>query len=76
MNLKANSKLLQQHLQSSTGKCVILKDISNLKNDMKKHNGYNRNDLQALVNKLQRKEGIAPHLYIQSHALAIASVAS
>ena len=39
--LKANSKLSQQHLQSTTRKCVILKDISNTKNDMKKHNGYN-----------------------------------
>ena len=56
--MKANSKLLQQHLQSTTGKCVILKDISNLKYDMKKQNGHNMNDLQALVNKLQRKEGI------------------
>ena len=49
--------MLQQHLQNTTGKCVILKDISNLKYDIKKQNGYNMNDLQALVNKLQRKEG-------------------
>lgn len=57
LHLKANSKLLQQHLQSTTGKCIILKDISNLKDNMKRHSGYDRNDIQALVNKLQRRKG-------------------
>ena len=41
--LKANKKLVQDKLATSTGKAILLKDLSNINSRMKK--GDTRNDL-------------------------------
>ena len=53
--LKVNKKLLQEHLSSSSGKVVTLKDISNIQLELgSKSNG---NNLDDLVTRLRRIEG-------------------
>lgn len=55
VRLKANNKLLQQKIQTSTGLPVTLKDISNLKTESKLET--NSNDVEVVVNYLKAKEG-------------------
>ena len=52
LELKVNKKLLQEHLSSSTGKVVTLKDISNLKSELP-----TKNNLDTLVTRLRSMEG-------------------
>ena len=53
--LKANKKLVQDKLATSTGKAILLKDLSNINSRMKK--GDTRNDLNKCVENLQEKYG-------------------
>lgn len=55
LSLKANKKMLQDKLARSTGKSIILKDLSNLKEKMKA--GKSRNDLDTAVKQLSEKHG-------------------
>ena len=55
LSLKANKKMLQDKLAASTGKSIILKDLSNLKEKMKA--GRSRNDLNMAVKQLSVKHG-------------------
>ena len=55
LSLKANKKMLQDKLAANTGKSIILKDISNLKEKMKA--GKSRNDLDMAVKQLSEKHG-------------------
>lgn len=55
LNLKANKKLLQDKLSQTTGKVVLLKDLSNLSTRMKA--GEPRNDLQECAKRLTEKYG-------------------
>ncbi|XP_028413631.1 uncharacterized protein LOC114536483 isoform X1 [Dendronephthya gigantea] len=55
VRLKANNKLLQQKIQTTTGQRVTLKDISNLKTKTKSK--INSNDLDVVVDYLKTKEG-------------------
>lgn len=55
LKLKVNKKLLQQHVSTSTGKVVVLKDISNVQTCLASKS--DRNDLDALVAKLKASEG-------------------
>jgi zinc finger SWIM domain-containing protein 3 len=54
VRLKANSKLLQQEIQGSTGLPVTLKDIANLK--METNASINSNELDVVVNYLNTKD--------------------
>ena len=55
LGMKANKKLLQQHL-SSSGKVVTLKDISNVQREL--NSSSSGNDLDSLVSRLRKLEGI------------------
>ena len=55
IKLKANSKLLQQKVENTTGKKITLKDISNLKQNCKRE--VKRNDLVDLIEYLNRQPG-------------------
>ena len=54
--MKVNKKLLQQHLTSTTGKVVTLKDISNIQSGVSAADSSS--DLGALVTRLRESEGI------------------
>lgn len=59
LELKANKKMVQNDLVKSTGKSIILKDLSNLMTKARSNNS--RNDLEKTVQKLFDKFG---ELYI------------
>ena len=50
LSLKANKKMIQDKLAGTTGKVVLLKDLSNISTKMK--SGNTRNDLQESVRRL------------------------
>jgi len=52
MSVQANSKLVQHHLQSTSGKVVLLKDVANIANKLKKHTMPN--NLTEVLKQLQR----------------------
>ena len=52
LQMKVNKKLLQQHLSSTTGKVVTLKDITNIQSEV--NAGC---DLDVLVTRLRESEG-------------------
>lgn len=54
LKLKANKKLIQNHLISATGKTVTLKDIHNLGTKIPKC----RNDFQELVKEMKTIQGM------------------
>ncbi|KAK6169865.1 hypothetical protein SNE40_020840 [Patella caerulea] len=54
LQLKANKKLIQQHLQSTTGKTLILKDIHNIASQ--NHTNH-RNNFEELVSEMKKIEG-------------------
>lgn len=55
LNLKANKKLVKNRLASTTGKAIILKDLSNIRTSVSA--GSTRNDLNETVKKLTDKYG-------------------
>ena len=55
LRLKANSKMFQQEIESSTGHRITLKDIANLKYEDKKMNSSN--DIEEVVNYLKSQDG-------------------
>lgn len=55
IDLKANSKLLQQKIQLSTGKKLTLKDIANLRQYSKA--SLSSNDLEDIAEFLKQREG-------------------
>ena len=64
ITLKANKKLLQQKVQTATGKKVTLKDLSNLR--QKTNQGISKNDISDIVAYLNQKEGCTVDLMIDS----------
>ena len=60
LKMKVNKKLLQQHLSSTTGKVVTLKDISNIQSTV--NAAEDIGDLNALVTHLRENEGIIMHI--------------
>ena len=58
LQLKVNKKLLQQHLRTTTGKVVTLKDISNIQSEVNADC-----NLDALVTRLRESEGTTMLLY-------------
>jgi len=54
--LKANKKMVKDDLAKSTGKAIVLKDLSNLMTKAKSSNS--RNDLEATVRKLIDTHGM------------------
>ena len=63
--MKVNKKLLQQHLSSTTGKVVTLKDISNIQSEVNRANSDS--DLDALVTRLRANEGSSTYNYVCSY---------
>ena len=55
LQMKVNKKLLQQHLSSSTGKVVTLRDLTNVQAEL--NTGSSDNDLDILVTRLRQLEG-------------------
>lgn len=55
LRLKANTKMLQQEIESTTGHPVTLKDIANLRAETKKKT--NSNDLEEVIQYLKSKDG-------------------
>ena len=55
IKLQANSKLLKQKIETSTGKKVTLKDISNIKQNSKKN--IQKNDLDDVIGYLKKQPG-------------------
>ena len=55
LTLKANKKMIQDKMAASTGKAIILKDLSNLSTRLKCSN--TRNDLSSAVQQLSEKHG-------------------
>ena len=54
LGLKANKKLVQQHIASKSGHVVVLKDIHNLAN----HTHTNRSkDFEAAIQELHKAPG-------------------
>ena len=62
IKLKANSKLLRQKIEQSTGKKVTLKDIANMK--QKTRQDFNRNDLDSVINYLRQQKGSTAEVII------------
>ena len=62
IKMKANSKLLQQKIEKSTGKKVTLKDIANMK--QKTRQDINRNDLDSVINYLRQQKGSTAEVII------------
>ena len=70
LRLKANKKLIQDKLASTTGKVVLLKDLTNISSRMK--SADTRNDMQESIRRLTEVYGkpisestiqeILPHL--------------
>ena len=65
LQMKVNKKLLQQHLSSSSGKTVTLRDLTNVQAELNATN--TGNNLDALVMCLRELEGI----YIYNSFLVI-----
>lgn len=55
LQLKANKKMVKDNLALSTGKALLLKDLSNIMTKAK--SGSSRNDLEAAVKQLTDKHG-------------------
>ena len=55
LKLKANRKLIQQELSKQSNKIILFKDLSNIHQRMKERES--RNDVDFLVNTLQKKYG-------------------
>lgn len=55
LQLKANKKMVKDNLAMSTGKAIVLKDLSNIMTKAK--SGNTRNDLEAAVKLLCDKHG-------------------
>ena len=55
IKLQANPKLLQQKIETATGKKVTLKDISNIKQNSKKN--IQKNDLEDVIGYLKKQAG-------------------
>ena len=55
LNLGVNKKLLQLHVQQTTGKAVTLKDLTNIKTAM--DNKFTKNDIIAVVKQLKEIKG-------------------
>ena len=54
LKMKVNKKLLQQHLSETTGKVVMLKDITNIQTGLSKPD---ENNLESVVSTLRKFEG-------------------
>src|SRR6218665_3714670 len=52
-SVQANSKLIQEHLQNTMGRVILLKDIGNIANKLRKQS--KPNNLTEVVNQLQRR---------------------
>ena len=50
LSLKANKKLIQDKLANTTGKVVLLKDLSNISSQIK--TGDTRNDISESIRRL------------------------
>ena len=57
LDMNVNKKKLQHQLESDTGKCVLLKDLSNIMTMAKRRKGGTRNDLDTCVEELRRAHG-------------------
>ena len=55
LQLKANKKMVKDSLSQSTGKALLLKDLSNIMTKAK--SGKSRNDLEAAIKQLTDKHG-------------------
>eukprot|EP00794_Sanderia_malayensis_P013540 gene13540-14944_t len=55
IRLKANSKLIQQKIQTATGRPITLKDIANLKAGTKR--SMSSNEMEAIIPFLKEKQG-------------------
>ena len=55
LSLKANKKLIQDKLANTTGKVVLLKDLSNISSRMKA--GNTRNDISESIRRLTEVYG-------------------
>ena len=55
LELKANKKMVKDKLAKSTGKALVLKDLTNLMTKAK--SSQSRNDLEETVKKLMDKYG-------------------
>ena len=55
LNLGVNKKLLQLHVQQTTGKAVTLKDLTNIKTAM--DNKFTKSDIIAVVKQLKEIKG-------------------
>jgi hypothetical protein len=55
LSLKANKKLIQDKLANTTGKVVLLKDLSNISSRMK--SGDTRNDIRESIRRLTEVYG-------------------
>lgn len=64
IKLKANSKLLREKMERTTGKKVTLKDIANLKQKTKKD--LKANDLDAVIAYLKKQKGSSVEVIIDS----------
>lgn len=60
LKVKANKKLVQNHLISITGKTVTMKDIHNV---VTKSVSNFRNDFQGLVQEMKRVKGNSSNIY-------------
>ena len=55
LELKANKKLVQQHIQSKSGRVVLLKDIHNVMNHAQTDKSK---DFEAAIQELKKAPGI------------------
>ena len=55
--MKANKKMVQEHVQNISGKKVTLRDLSNIRARGADKAGNTRNDLNKLYNMLKEKPG-------------------
>ncbi|CAB3995110.1 zinc finger SWIM domain-containing 1-like [Paramuricea clavata] len=63
LKMKCNKKVLQNHLQTISGKVVTCRDISNMKAKLSSSKS-NRNDIEKLVKKLRENEGATAEVVV------------
>ncbi|XP_014668459.1 PREDICTED: uncharacterized protein LOC106809772 [Priapulus caudatus] len=61
LKLKADRKLIKNQLSRQSGRIVLFKDLSNIRDRMKK--GETRNDLDSFVRELQEKYGATVDIF-------------
>lgn len=66
ISMKANMRLLQKEIKGKTGKTTVLKDLHNIKQQIKSHHG---NDLEAIYEEIKDRNDITTEVFLNNDEL-------